>query len=62
VAAGRTGWHYVADRVPLADVPPFAVLAVVLAVPVTVVVVNVLAVWPGRHVARLRPAELLRAE
>jgi hypothetical protein len=31
-------------------------------VPVTVVVVNALAVWPGRHVARLHPAEVLRAE
>jgi hypothetical protein len=37
-------------------------VAVVLVVPVTVFVVNALAVWPGRHVARVRPAELLHVE
>jgi ABC-type lipoprotein release transport system permease subunit len=62
VVIGRTGWHVVANRVPLQDVPPFALLAVVLVVPVTVFVVNALAVWPGRHVARVRPAELLHVE
>lgn len=62
VILGRTGWRWVANRVPLENVPPFALLAVVLILPVTVVVVNGLAVWPGRIVARLRPAELLRSE
>ncbi|MEY2570217.1 MAG: putative transport system permease protein, partial [Acidimicrobiaceae bacterium] len=62
LVVGRVGWRYVAERVPLEEVPPFALLAVVLVVPLTVVIVNALAVWPGRRVARLRPGELLRTE
>jgi len=62
LAIGRTGWRYVADQVPLEDVPPFAVLAVVLVIPLTLLVVNALALWPGRAVARMSPAQPLRAE
>ena len=62
VAIGRIGWRLVSDQVPLANVPPFALLVVVLIVPATVVLTNALAVWPGRRVARLRPAEVLRTE
>jgi ABC-type lipoprotein release transport system permease subunit len=62
VAVGRIGWRLVSDQVPLANVPPFAFLVVVLIVPATVLLTNALAVWPGRRVARLRPAEVLRTE
>jgi ABC-type lipoprotein release transport system permease subunit len=63
LAAGRSGWRLVAERVPLAVVPPFALLAVLLLIPGAVVTVNALAVWPGRTVARRGlPAEALRAE
>jgi ABC-type lipoprotein release transport system permease subunit len=62
VAAGRAIWRLVTQRVPLADVAPFALAAVVLIVPITAVVVNALAVWPGRRVVRLPPAEALRTE
>jgi ABC-type lipoprotein release transport system permease subunit len=62
VALGRIGWRLVSDQVPLANVPPFAFLVVVLIVPATVLLTNALAVWPGRRVARLRPAEVLRTE
>ncbi|MCU1454232.1 MAG: hypothetical protein JWN46_2378 [Acidimicrobiales bacterium] len=62
VAVGRTGWRLVTERVPLADVPPFAALTVALVVPATILLVNALAVLPGRRVARLRPAEVLRRE
>ncbi|MEO7555571.1 MAG: ABC transporter permease, partial [Acidimicrobiales bacterium] len=62
VGLGRTGWRWVADRVPLDDVPPFAVVAVVVIVPAAIAIVNALAVWPGRRVSRLHPAEVLRAE
>ncbi len=62
VAVGRAIWRWVADLVPLEEVPPFALLAVVVIVPATVALVNALAVWPGRHVSRVRPAEVLRAE
>lgn len=62
VALGRTGWHWVAAQVPLEDVPPFALLAVLLIVPATVAIANALALWPGHRAARVRPAEVLRAE
>ena len=62
IAVGRTGWHWVAERVPLEDVAPLAVIALLVIVPVTVIVVNALAVWPGHHVGRLQPADVLRAE
>jgi ABC-type antimicrobial peptide transport system permease subunit len=62
VALGRVAWHWVADRVPLEDVAPFALIAVVAIVPLTVLVVNALALWPGQRVSRLQPAEVLRAE
>lgn len=62
VGFGRTLWRLVTDRVPLTAVAPFAVGAVVLIVPITVFVANVLAAWPGHRLARLRPAEELRAD
>jgi ABC-type lipoprotein release transport system permease subunit len=62
IAAGRTGWDRVAESVPLQAVPPFAAVAVLLLVPVALVVANAVAVWPGRRVARLRPAQVLRSE
>jgi ABC-type lipoprotein release transport system permease subunit len=62
VAAGRRGWDWVASSVPLRAVPPFAALAVLVLVPVALVLANAVAVWPGRRVARLRPAQVLRTE
>jgi hypothetical protein len=62
VALGRVAWRLVTDQVPLANVAPFALTAVLLIVPITVIVVNVLALWPGRRLARLRAAEVLRTE
>jgi ABC-type lipoprotein release transport system permease subunit len=48
--------------VPLKAVPPFAALAVLLLVPAALLVANAVAVWPGRRVAHLRPAQVLRSE
>jgi hypothetical protein len=62
VMAGRLGWHLFSDRlgvVPDAVVP---VLAVLLAVPATVVIANLLAVVPGRIASRLKPSSVLRSE
>lgn len=47
---------------PLDDVAPVALIAVLLIVPVTVAIVNALAVWPGRAAARIRPSDVLRSE
>jgi hypothetical protein len=62
VAVGRAIWRAVAGFVPLAYQPPVAVWALVLAVPVTLLAANVLALWPARSAARLRPGQILRAE
>jgi ABC-type lipoprotein release transport system permease subunit len=43
-------------------VPPTATLALILAVPAALIVANLLATLPGRRAARLRPADVLRAE
>lgn len=62
IALGRVAWELVAERVPLTVHAPFSVLALVLVVPVTVLVANAAALWPGRRVARQRPAAVLRTE
>jgi hypothetical protein len=62
VVLGRVLWRLVTDRVPLTNVAPFAVIGVVLIVPITILVANALALWPGQRVARLHPAEILRDE
>lgn len=62
LALGRTLWRVVAENTPLYYVPPLALLALVLAVPVALVVANVLAALPGHRAARLRIGHILRAE
>jgi hypothetical protein len=62
VALGRNAWRSVADATPLIYVPPTAALALVLAVPVAVLLANVVAALPGLRAARLKPAEVLRSE
>jgi ABC-type lipoprotein release transport system permease subunit len=62
VIAGRAAWSLVAHRVPLEDVSPFAAVAIVLLIPSVAVITNLLALLPGRRIARLHPAEQLRAE
>ena len=62
VALGRIAWRLVTDRVPLDFVGPLALAAMVVLAVGALVVVNLLAALPGRRAARLRPAEVLRAE
>ena len=62
VIAGRAVWQAVADQTPMVYVPPTATLALILAVPAALVVANMLAALPGHRAARLRPADVLRAE
>jgi hypothetical protein len=62
VALGRTGWKLVARSVPLAQVSPIAVLALLLLVPTALLLAQLLAFGPGRRVAHLRPGEVLRTE
>jgi hypothetical protein len=62
VATGRVVWRLVTDRVPLHFVPPLALVALLVVAPITIGLVNVLALLPGRRASRLQPAAELRAE
>jgi hypothetical protein len=62
IAVGRVGWQAIAARVPLSEIPPFALVATLLIVPVILVAANVLALWPGRVALSQIPAERLRVE
>jgi FtsX-like permease family len=62
LALGRTLWRVVAERTPVQYVPPLALLAVLVVVPMSVLIVNVLAAYPGHRAARQRISTALRAE
>jgi ABC-type lipoprotein release transport system permease subunit len=62
MAAGRSIWRVVAHSTPMVYVAPLALVAAALVVPAAVAIANLLAAWPARLAARLRPAEVLRAE
>ena len=51
-----------ADDFPIAYVPPFALLAVLLVASVAIVLANALAAGPAHVASRIRPAEALRVE
>jgi hypothetical protein len=61
LALGRSVWRAVADYTPLQYVTPSAT-AVVLCAPATLLLAILLATLPGRRAARLRVAQVLRAE
>ncbi|HUR18414.1 MAG TPA: FtsX-like permease family protein [Acidimicrobiales bacterium] len=62
LVAGRAAWSSVAGGLEVVDRPSVPVLALVLAVPAGLALVNMLALLPGRAAARLRPAVVLRGE
>lgn len=59
---GRWTWALVAEGLGVATDPALPTLELVLAVPTTLLVANVLAFVPGRMAARAHPAVVLRAE
>ncbi len=59
---GRAVWARIAHAYGVADDPAWPWLTVVFAVPVTLLLANLMAWWPGWRAARLRPAEALRTE
>jgi ABC-type lipoprotein release transport system permease subunit len=59
---GRLAWSVVTGRVPLENVPPWPAIGLVLLLPSVILIANVVALWPGRRVIRLRPAQVLRTE
>lgn len=62
VAVGRVAWQLVAEQAPMLHVAPLAVAAAVFTAVGTLLVGNVVAAWPAHRAARLRPADVLRAE
>jgi hypothetical protein len=62
IALGRSVWRAVADYTPLQYVTPAATLILLLCVPLTLLLANLLAALPGRRAARLRVVQELRAE
>jgi ABC-type antimicrobial peptide transport system permease subunit len=62
VAVGRFVWRLVAVNTPLAYHPPLALWALVLIGPLALLAANLLAAWPAQRAARLRSAQILRAE
>jgi len=62
VAMGRWLWTVVAAQIQAPADPAVPIVALALAVPVTVLVANLLAAGPGFMAARVRPATVLRSE
>ncbi|WP_409454326.1 FtsX-like permease family protein [Jatrophihabitans sp.] len=62
IALGRFVWRAVADSTPLQYAPPPAALALASIAPAALVVVNLLAAWPGRRAAGMRITDILRTE
>ncbi len=59
---GRLAWTWVTNAVPLVYVSPVALAALVVTIPATLLVANLIAALPGRRAARLTAAEVLRTE
>jgi predicted lysophospholipase L1 biosynthesis ABC-type transport system permease subunit len=62
VALGRWGWSLLVDRIGLGAAPVTPVTALLAGVAGTVLLANLIAAWPGRVAARIRPAVALRSE
>jgi hypothetical protein len=62
IAAGRWAWIVFARGLGIVPAPEVPILVLLLLVPGTVVVANLVAVVPGELAARLRPGRALRAE
>ncbi len=62
VFTGRWAWILFADRLGVVRSPVVPVAAVLMAVPATIVVANLLAVVPGRIASRLKAGPVLRSE
>jgi predicted lysophospholipase L1 biosynthesis ABC-type transport system permease subunit len=62
ILAGREAWAYFANAAGVAPRPDVPLPLIMLAVPATLLVANVIAAWPGWTAARIRPATVLHAE
>ena len=62
ILAGRWAWAYFANAAGAPADATVPLTAVLLAIPVTLALANLIAAWPGWTAARLRPAAVLRTE
>ncbi len=62
VLFGQRSWRALATSFPLVYASPFAVVAVVIAVPLALVIANLLAAGPAHAATRISPARALHAE
>ena len=62
VLAGRWSWALFAGSVGVAGQADIPVALILLAIPATLLLANVIAAGPGRAAARIRPALILRSE
>ena len=62
VLIGQMSWRWVAESTPMLYVAPLGLLTMLVVVPAWLLTSNLLALWPGRNAARMRPAEVLRRE
>jgi predicted lysophospholipase L1 biosynthesis ABC-type transport system permease subunit len=62
VAVGRWAWTLFADAIGVLPVPVVDLPPLLLAIPVTLLLANLIALLPGRLAAATRPAAIFRAE
>ena len=62
VAVGRWGWTLFADAIGVLPVPVVDLPPLLLAIPATLLLANLIALFPGRLAAATRPAAVFRAE
>jgi ABC-type antimicrobial peptide transport system permease subunit len=62
VLAGRWAWVLFASSAGVDPDASIPVTLVLLTIPVTVAMAGLIALWPARAAARVRPAVVLRAE
>jgi ABC-type lipoprotein release transport system permease subunit len=62
VAVGRWGWDLFADQVGVLSVPVVDLRSLLLAIPVTLLLANLIALIPGRVASATQPAAALRSE
>jgi ABC-type antimicrobial peptide transport system permease subunit len=62
VIAGRQAWAFFANTAGVAPAPDVPLPLILLAVPVTLLLANLIATWPAWTAARVHPAVALRTE
>ena len=62
IAAGRWGWNLFANQLGVVPEPQVSFLPLLLAIPATVLLANLIALIPGRAASRVQPAIVLRSE